>query len=134
MASLQRLTEIGFRKVGSWSLVAGAPVFSFESDSSSTNVLYAFASADEVLYIGKTTLSLHRRMYGYQRPGPTQHTNIAGRTNISLLLLASRPVDIYALIDGTAALKHGAFKINLAAGLEDTLIRELQPRWNKVGK
>ena len=133
MDSLQQLSDIGFRKVGSWGLLAGAPVFSFESDSSSTNVLYAFVSAGEVLYIGKTTLSLHRRMYGYQRPGRTQHTNIAGRAHISELLHASRPVDIYALIDG-ASLKHGAFTINLAAGPEDTLIRGLQPRWNKVGK
>ena len=133
MDSLQRLMEIGFRKVGGWRLVTGAPIFSLESDSSSTNVLYAFVSAREVLYIGKTTLTIHKRMYGYQRPGSTQHTNISGRTNTSLLLLASRPVDLYALADGPT-LNHGAFRINLAAGLEDTLIRELQPSWNKAGK
>jgi hypothetical protein len=33
-------------------------------------VLYAFVSSGKVLYVGKTTMPLGKRMYGYQRPGP----------------------------------------------------------------
>ncbi len=96
-------------------------------------MLYAFLSDREVLYIGKTTQPLGRRMHGYQRPGPTQVTNIAVHAKILGLLGSQRQVDVYALCD-TEAFHHGEFRVNLAAGLEDTLVRELRPQWNKIGR
>ncbi len=131
--ALRRLEDIGFRKVGSWSLVSGEPACSLASDASARNVLYAFVSGRDVLYVGKTTQALSRRMYGYQRPGPTQHTNIAGRIHISKVLASQRPLDIYALCDNVTR-THGTFAVNLAAGLEDAIVRDLQPPWNKMGK
>lgn len=131
--SLTRIQEVGFRKVGFWMLANHEPTFRLEAEGSSTGVLYAFVSEREVLYVGKTTRTLQQRIYGYQRPGPTQRTNISGRASILDLLASGKSVDIYALTD-TGALRHGNLQINLAAGLEDTLIRELQPRWNKVGR
>ena len=133
MDSLSRIEEIGFRRVGRWTLVAGKAVFNLDAAASAQKVLYAFVTGRDVLYVGKTTLALKRRMYGYQQPGPTQRTNIAGHAKISELLASQRSVDIYALLEG-APLHHGAFQINLAAGLEDSLVHELQPPWNKVGK
>jgi len=130
---LSRLNDVGFQRCGSWSLVSGKPVSSLEADLSAQGVLYAFVSSRDVLYVGKTNRSLRRRMHGYQRPGPTQRTNAAVNTKICQLLASQRPLDIYAFA-APAAVRRGTFEVNLAAGLEDAIIRELQPPWNHVGK
>ena len=133
MDNLKRLEDIGFCRVGSWNLVSGEPAFSLVSAASAHNVLYAFVSGYDVLYVGKTTQPLGRRMYGYQRPGPTQRTNIYVRSQILELLESQCSLDIYALCDNSTR-THGTFTLNLAAGLEDGIIRDLQPLWNKMSK
>lgn len=42
-------------------------------------------------------------------------------------------IDIYIFIDN-AQLKYRDYHINLAVGLEDTLIAEVKPKWNFTGK
>jgi len=93
------------------------------------NVLYAFVSNGEIKYIGKTTQPLKGRMASYQNPGPTQSTNIKNNENIKMLLEADEAVDIFILPD-IRLLHYGGFHINLAAGLEDSLISEISPPWN----
>ena len=133
MEPRERIEQVGFRRVGGWSLESGQPVCLLQTNAKTCNVLYAFVSGPEVLYLGKTTRELRQRMHGYQRPGPSQRTNIAGKANIVKVLTSRRPVDIYALC-GSETMRHGDVIVNLAAGLEDSLIRELKPSWNKVGK
>src|SRR5665648_585117 len=72
-------------------------------------------------------------MYGYQNPGPSQRTNIRVNAAIKNLLSNDLPVDIFILTDN-GLLSYGNFRINLAAGLEDTLILKLNPDWNLTGK
>jgi len=96
---------------------------------SDKRILYAFVSDGEVKYIGKTIQSLSSRMYGYQKPGPTQTTNIRNHAKIKALLEKRKTVDIFALRDN-GLLHYGVFHINLAAGLEDDLIAKLRPEWN----
>jgi hypothetical protein len=72
-------------------------------------------------------------MYGYQRPGPTQRTNIACNARIAETLREGREVQVFAMPD-PGTLRHGSFEVNLAAGLEDSVIRELRPKWNALGK
>ncbi len=93
------------------------------------NVLYAFVSNGDIKYIGKTTQSLKARMLHYQKPGPTQSTNIKNNKNIRMLLEAGEAVDIFVLPDN-GLLRYGGFHINLAAGLEDSLISKTSPPWN----
>jgi hypothetical protein len=83
-----------------------------------------------VLYVGKTTQQLKKRLYGYQNPRSTQATNLRGNAAISKELSDGRSVIIYALPDN-GLLKFGGFHLNLAAGLEDSLINDLRPPWNK---
>jgi hypothetical protein len=85
-----------------------------------------------VLYVGKTVQPLKKRMYGYQNPGPTQSTNIKGNKNIGDLLAGRKQVEIYALPDN-GLLHFGVFHINLAAGLEDSIVKMLFPEWNRTG-
>jgi hypothetical protein len=131
--TMNRLIKIGFVKVGYWSIVDSKIKFVVSSHGKEKNVLYCYVSNDQVLYIGKTTRSLETRLKGYQKPGPTQRTNI--RVNVKILHHLGRglPIDIYILPD-SGLLKYGDFNISIAGGLEDTLINEFKPEWNISGK
>ncbi len=132
MDNLRRLEDAGFRRVGRWVLGVRGPECRLEDHSGTSNVLYAFVSGRDVLYVGKTTMSLGRRMYGYQNPGPSQRTNIANHKNLKVLLESGQTVHVLVLVD-ELGLTHAGFDISLAAGLEDSVIHSLKPPWNKSG-
>ena len=75
---------------------------------------------------------LKRRIYGYQNPGPTQSTNIKWNKLIRAALTEGQVVEVHALPDN-GLLYYGGFHVNLAAGLEDSLVANLKPKWNKAG-
>ena len=127
--TMNRLIEIGFQCIGHWKLNDDHLVCELTSQMRTPNVLYAFVSNGEIKYIGKTTQPLKGRMASYQNPGPTQSTNIKNNENIKSLLKAGEAVDIFVLPD-TGLLRYGGFHINLAAGLEDSLISDILPPWN----
>jgi hypothetical protein len=130
LTPVENLNAMGFRKCGD--LLCGGDKLkcNFSEDSKAPNVLYAFVSANAVLYIGKTTRSLKKRVYGYENPGPTQSTNIKVNKFIKETLVKGDPVEIHALADN-GLLEYGGFHVNLAAGLEDSMIAKLKPKWNK---
>jgi hypothetical protein len=134
------LYSVGFIRVATWT--SNGASLSYELDHVKpelgplmvvANALYAFCSGDRVLYIGKTTQSLQRRLNGYCKPGRTQATNMrchhairAAQTNGEVItILAFTPSD---------QLQFAGFEINLAAGLEDSLIRRFTPPWNGARK
>jgi hypothetical protein len=126
---MNRLIDIGFRKVGEWKMLSENISPNLSDLANSSNILYAFISDGEAVYVGKTTQTLQGRLYGYQKPGPTQFTNIKGNKLLKKLLAEGKSVDIYALPDN--GLHHfGVFHLNLAAGLEDSIITTLEPKWN----
>lgn len=126
---MNRLIDIGFRKVGEWEIIGEniSPNLSDLADSS--NILYAFISGGEAFYVGKTTQALQKRLYGYKKPGTTQSTNIKGNKLLKELLGEGKSVDIYALPDNGLH-RFGVFHLNLAAGLEDSIIKVLKPKLN----
>jgi hypothetical protein len=126
---MNRLLKIGFQCVGRWKMVDGNLEFELTSHAYSENVLYAFVSNGNIKYIGKTTQKLKNRMQGYKRPGPTQSTNIKNKANIEKLLKRGEVVDIFVLPD-SGLMHYGDFHLNLAAGLEDSLISVISPPWN----
>ena len=129
---MDRLFKIGFRKAGEWVQNKSGIDYILDECGDDSNILYCFVSESTVLYVGKTVQSLKKRMYGYKRPGPTQSTNIKGNKNINKLLSEGKQVEIYALPDN-GLLHFGDFHINLAAGLEDSIVKTLNPLWNKTG-
>ena len=129
MTHKDKLAELGFIKVGSWFLRDEKIGFELLSHKKGTDFLYTFVSGEEVLYIGKSTMSVYRRMMGYKNPGPTQRTNVRNHAQISEILSRGGDVAIYVLTDDQDFSYRG-YKVNLAAGLEDTLIAEFSPRWN----
>jgi hypothetical protein len=127
---MKSLMDIGFCKVGEWQVIDGELNLTLFSLKDAKNILYGFVCDGKVLYVGKTTQALNKRLHGYQRPGTTQRTNIRVR---KLLLANGKGVEIYALPDN-GLLHFGVFHINLAAGLEDSIISQLKPAWNMGGK
>ena len=129
---MNRILKIGFKYAGNWELQDKQIACNFKSHSSDKNVLYAFVSNGEVKYIGKTTQKLSSRFSGYRNPSKTQSTNIKNNENIKRLLINEEPIDVFVLPDN-GLLNYGGFSINLAAGLEDSLIEHLSPPWNDSG-
>lgn len=126
---MKSLVNIGFRKVGEWKMLGESISPNIFDLANAANILYAFISDGEVLYVGKTTQELQKRLYGYQKPGPSQKTNIKVNPLLRELLVQGKSADIYAFPDD--GLWHvGDFHLNLAAGLEDSIISVLKPKWN----
>ncbi len=126
---MQRLLIIGFEQAGHWILDGQHLRCNLTKFRTKENVLYAFVVDLEVKYIGKTTQQLYKRMYGYMKPGALQTTNIRGHESIRECLQSDAAVDVYVLPDN-GLMHYGDFHINLAAGLEDSLIATIKPDWN----
>lgn len=128
-SALDRLLEIGFELAGEWLLDGAEPHIELSRYASAANVLYAFASGGELLYVGRSGRSLRLRMDGYVQGGPPRSTRARNRERVLAMLMMDQPVDLYALAD-PGNLHYGSFRINLAAGLQHSLIESLRPPWN----
>lgn len=126
---MNQLLEIGFEPAGRWLLNGDRLQFELTRHAAQTNILYAFVCDGDVKYVGKTVRPLSVRMSGYRTPGKTQTTNIANHHRIRERLESGADVEIFALPD-RGLLHYGPFHLNLAAGLEDDIIRVMDPEWN----
>jgi hypothetical protein len=130
MSALERLKAIGFLRAGCWNCLQGGLAFDLEERlRNATNILYAFVVGGQVVYVGKSVRSLRERMNGYRNPSSTQSTNIRNNERLRESLNRGATVEVFVLPDN-GLLHYGGFHVNLAAGLEDALIRDLQPLWN----
>ena len=128
--SLQQLLSLGFENVGHWFLEGDQVTFTLTKSAKEANILYSFVVNGEVKYIGKTVLTLHKRMYFYKQGGGSQRTNIRNRAAINACLASGQQVKIYVLVPDLQ-MNYKGMPINIAAGLEDNLIMMLKPEWNK---
>lgn len=129
--SVNRLLDIGFQVAGEWLIEHDALRIVFRQHAEQRNILYAFVCDGEVKYVGVSTQTLRKRMAGYKSPGPKSTTNIRNNRNIRELLSKGVAVEVYALPD-SGLMHYGPFHLNLAAGLEGSIIAALRPRWNIV--
>lgn len=126
---MDRILRIGFRRVGTWHLKDAGITYELETLAPQPHTLYAFVVNGEICYVGKTTKTLRKRLNSYARPGSTQATNLRNNANILSALKAGSTVEIFALPDDELH-RYGDFHLNLAAGLEDSIISTLDPDWN----
>lgn len=141
--AVTRLKKIGFEAVAEWKMLAHGLDYSSPEDAQQqermkallavNNALYAFCCGEEVLYIGKTSRSLKRRWQGYCTPGKGQVTNQRCHDKIKAELSRSKTIEILAFVPPEGMLAYHGFPINLPAGLEDILILQLAPPWNRRG-
>lgn len=128
--NLSRLIEIGFVHAGNWKQQFDKLAFNLETLANNANILYAFIIEGDVKYVGKSIRTLKERMQNYKTPGPSQTTNIKNNARIKEALENNKNVKIYAFTSNQN-FQIGEFKIDTAAGLEDDIINQLQPEWNK---
>ncbi len=126
---MNRLIEVGFSVAGHWLLKESNIHFELIRYSTQKNFLYAFACDGQVKYVGKTTRQLSQRMSNYKNPDKTQATNVKGHDRILQFLTEGTAVDILALPDN-GLVHYGQFHLNLAAALEDSIIKIMKPEWN----
>lgn len=123
--------------MGAWLASGGTIAFKLEGEKATVNdvlvdtpnALYAFVRSDAVQYIGKTTQSVRKRFAGYRNPGQDQRTNLRCNAKIKEVLVAGGEVRILVFTP-IPDLRYGDYDINLAAGLEDSLIKAFEPPWN----
>jgi len=89
--------------------------------------VYTFVSEEEGLYIGMSRIPLRDQICQYQRRGPTRSRNIQVNSAITDLLQSGASVLVYALPD-RRDMEDKGFHISLAEGIENSVIREIQPR------
>ncbi|NBZ87585.1 GIY-YIG nuclease family protein [Stagnihabitans tardus] len=137
--SVADLVRLGFCRIGRWTLTEDALGHGAtdahpdrEKILATSHALYAFATGEKVLYIGKTAQGLARRLAGYSRPGATQATNRKCHGLIRAATLRGEAIDLYGFAPPTDMAFLG-FPVDLAAGLEDVLIRRFRPAWNGGG-
>lgn len=94
------------------------------------NALYAFCCGGKVLYIGKTSQSLGKRLAGYSNPGAGQRTNLKCNALIKARIAMNEKIEIFAFAPQKDLPIHCGYQVNLAAGLEDILILDFNPPWN----
>lgn len=123
--SLELLSHLGFIHSGICSLTENQTLqIEIIANHQSSALLYAFVAEDLVKYIGVTTRTFENRMRGYAKPGRGQRTNIRVNAKIIQLLIQGTVVDIYTF-SNKGLLQYQGLEINLAAGLEESLIRRI---------
>lgn len=130
------LLNMGFRDVGFWAAKDDEGRLGYEFDGVNdgslfdvSNVLYAFVQGEEVKYIGKTTRSVRKRFVGYCSPSGRQITNIKNNRLIRGAIANGKQIRIF-IFTPISHLSYADFPINLAAGLEDSLVARFRPSWN----
>lgn len=126
---LSKLISMGFEHVGDWFLDGQDVSYQLSKFGNERNILYAFIENGQVNYIGKSIQNLNKRMYLYKNCGESQRTNIRVREKIRSSLANGSRVMIYVFIQ-KVHMTYENIPINLAAGLEDNLIRLISPKWN----
>jgi len=126
---MDRLLQIGFREIGRWELAGEGLRLLLDPLQVHRRALYAFATESKLLYVGKTTGTLPTRLQAYVSPHQSQRTNVRNRAALLDLLRAETKVRILGWID-PGLHRIGPFDLNMAAGLEDSIIALLAPPWN----
>jgi hypothetical protein len=133
IGKLERLRELGFEKMGVWKLQNGALAFELTGKDRRGNFLYAFISGSRILFLEYSRLPLEARMDAYKHTdhryaGTFQPMNKRLREKILVTLEGGEAVEIWALYPGE--MEYKGYRVDLAAGLTDGLLKEFTPEWN----
>jgi hypothetical protein len=129
---MERLLELGFVQQGEWLITDNSIDYNIGNSLENCSLLYCFAVDNVPKYIGVTRKGLNNRMYQYKNPSVSQTTNTRINNKIRETLNETR-VQIYTLVDN-GQLQISGFSVNIAFGLEHTLITEYNPEWNLMGR
>jgi hypothetical protein len=130
--TVARLVEAGFEHIGYWKSDRDVEV-RFDDEVPADAGVYAIAVGDEVRYIGAAQRGLRKRFAKYKYPRTTGSVAVRLRRCIKEALQGSR-VSVLAFIPREPSFEcRAGLPINVVAGLEEGLIRDLRPAWNRRG-
>ena len=124
--------DLGFVHVGPWELEGSKPQIVLGDYAKLCPALYAFVQGQQVVYVGKTARTLKQRMQNYKTPGSTQRTSTRNHNSIVDSIGNGYSINLYVL-KNVDPIEYKGVVINLAAGLEDPLIKLIRPKWNLTG-
>lgn len=132
---MQRLIDLGFKKVGEWKLKNDGEIkYTLTSNDETRNVVYCFVSEGKIKYVGKTANPFSFRLYSYYKPGANKSTDIYVHERIIAQLNRHKAVTIWILPD-KGKLKYRKYILSLADALEMALIKNIEYKiWNKQGR
>jgi hypothetical protein len=128
------LIGIGLEDAASWKLTtgglktAGDKAARWRWLTARPGALYALCSGDKVLHIGRSATTLSKRFAAL-----ADSADAPLYQAIRKLLVAGKEVRILVLA-GQPTISWGPFAIDLAAGLEESLIKAFRPPWNKSSR
>jgi hypothetical protein len=130
---MKEFIELGFRKVGEWRLIGPNLVCALTEKDPHGNFLYAFVIKDQVKYLEYSRAPLEARMDAYRHTdhryaGTFQPMNRRLREKILAALEDGEVVEIWAFYPGE--MDYEGFRVDLAAGLAEGLVKEFKPRWS----
>jgi len=133
IGKLERLQELGFQKVGAWKLAGLNLTVDLDERDQRGNFLYAFIIGQAVMFLEYSRLPLEARMDAYKHTdhryaGTFQPMNKRLREKILIELESDEPVEIWAFYPGE--MDYEGFRVDLAAGLFDSLVKAFSPEWN----
>ncbi len=126
----ERLTASGFSLSARWKLQANSRVQLIGEPPKQPGV-YAFAVDGEVCYVGKTQKGIAKRLRPYEISKDKTRLAFRIRALIRKALKSGSEVTVLTIVS-LKPIRWRGLPVNLIAGLEAGLIRELQPktRWN----
>ncbi len=128
-----RFSELGFEKMGAWKLQNGALAFELARRDPRGNFLYAFVIGERIMFLEYSRLPLEARMDAYKHTdhryaGTFQPMNKRLREKILVALEGDEAVEIWACYPGE--MEYQGYRVDLAAGLFDSLVKAFTPEWN----
>ena len=123
----------GFVHIGAWHAgPSGSITFQGSSPVPGEPGVYVYAIGDEVLYVGSAQRGLNRRLRHYENSKKLR-TTIRIREAVLKELSQGTIVDIYVIVLEEPLTLHGGLPIDPVAGVEEGLIRDIKPKWNRRG-
>ena len=124
-----RLIASGFELSGRWELDTASRA-RFIGEAPKQPGVYAFAVDGKVLYIGSAQRGIAKRLRRYEIT-EIRLTAFRVRALITEALRDGSEVAVFTIVPGSMRWK--GLPVDLIAGLEEGLIRELRPEWNIRG-
>lgn len=133
-AGMDEFARLDFRKVGDWKLANGNMTFELTQKETWGNFIYAFVSDGKIKFMEYSRLPLEARMDAYKQrdhryAGTFQPMNKRLREKILVTLEEGETVEIWAFYPGEEHIFKG-YRVNMAAGLFDSLVKAFSPEWN----
>lgn len=131
--SVRKLLDGGFKHIGVWHACQNGLIeFHGIKPIPSNPGVYAYAVGDEVVYVGSAQSGLNKRFQHYKSSKKLRTASCIREAILERLSHGTR-VDVYVIVPKESLTLNGVLPVDPVAGLEEGLIRDIKPTWNRRG-